>query len=93
MPIEIDGPVFVTAIEHRHGTNFYINRTEEGASKALYQYVIGEWEDEDIHLTTNPDTDAPFGGWGQYDESTAIAIYFEHVDTEYWVLGQATVEE
>lgn len=90
--IEITGPVFVTIIEHRHGSNFYVNRTEEGALLALYAYVVGEWENEDIAAQRDRTNDGqPFGPIEQYDHSTAIEIYFEQVATEYWIMDQASV--
>lgn len=35
--------VFVLAIEHRHGTDISVHRTEKGARRALHAYVTDNW--------------------------------------------------
>jgi hypothetical protein len=35
--------VHVLAIEHRHGTDISVHRTETGARLALYDYVAENW--------------------------------------------------
>lgn len=40
--------VYVLSIDHKHGTNTYIHRTEEGRRAALLDYVAEEWDREMI---------------------------------------------
>lgn len=85
--------IHVTCIEHRHGTNFYANRTPEGAFQALYTYVCDEWVNEQIAEQRNPQTNTPFGPIGHYDPPAAIEIYFEQVGTEHWSRDEVVLED
>ena len=37
--------VWVLVIEHKHGTDIYVNATEERARKALYEYCAASWDE------------------------------------------------
>lgn len=69
--------VFVTSIEHRHGTNVYANATEAGALDALYAYVDQEWESEGLLEKEGP--------IDNFSTEKAIELYFEEMeDSETW---------
>ena len=38
--------VYVTTVDHRHGTNIYVNKTRKGAEEELLGYVTENWESE-----------------------------------------------
>ena len=40
--------VFVTVVNHRHGTDIWVNKTNKGALRALYKYVQEWWEDSGV---------------------------------------------
>lgn len=74
--------VYVTSIEHKHGTNFYVNRSKQGAVNALYDYVE-EWWDEAVPAGCGPISD--------YDKATAIEMYFENNGYESWTMDESTI--
>lgn len=80
----------MTSIEHRHGTDLYANRTDEGALDTLHGYVVDNWEREDVDKMLDDDK-KPYGPVDTYDKSTAIKIYFECIDGEYWSMQEITV--
>lgn len=40
--------VIVLLIDHRHGTDVSLHRTQKGAHKALVEYVRDEWKNEQL---------------------------------------------
>ena len=71
----------VLSVEHKHGTNTSIHRTEESARDALHDYVAMWWERE---MGDEPMPD----GSGQ-----AIEAYFDRVQTEFWESIEASMPE
>lgn len=67
-----------------------MNRTDEGALAALHAYVVQEWQTEGVHLLLDEDQ-KPYGPVDGYDQNTAIEIYFECVDGEYWSMQEITI--
>lgn len=62
--------VYVTTIEHRHGRNIYVNKTETGAYKEVEQYVIDNWTGE---LPAE-----------NYKKESAVEQYFHSVEEEFF---------
>lgn len=71
--------IWVLVIEHRHGANTYVHKTEAGAQQSLRAYVDDNWAQE---LGTRPVPD---------DEEDMIAEYFERVDDEHYSLDTNTL--
>ena len=78
--------VWVLTINHRHGTNIYVNKTEKGALAELSGYVYDNWDE----LTQRSDTPA-IGISPDSDE--AISYYFEVQTDEYYEIEQVAVGE
>lgn len=72
---------WVLHINHKHGDNITIHRTEAGAQKRLAGYVDEWWEHE---TTSEPKPDKP-------DE--AVAQYFQIVEPEYYELTCQSILE
>lgn len=67
--------VFTLTIDHRHGTDVYVNATEEGRLGALYGYACAWWADArrgDDTLPAAPPEDA----------DDAIDLYFDALGGE-----------
>jgi len=64
--------VYVTSIEHKYGTNIYVNKTEEGARTEIEDYVIENW-----------DSEMPKGQLIQVSEN-AVEDYFNEVEEEFY---------
>lgn len=79
--------VWVLIIEHRHGSNIYVNKTKDGAAGELFSYV-SEWWDEVRgrgRWGVNDPGDIPA------DRDEAIETYFEVVSDEFYTLEQCHV--
>ncbi len=77
--------VWVLVIDHRHGTDSSVHRTEGGAREALHSYVVQFW-------------DEVVGRHGLADKmpedpSEAIDAYFEAMEDEGYTLGPAELGE
>jgi hypothetical protein len=75
--------VFVVAIEHRHGTSFSVCLTQDDADQVVVDWVDRWWENELLpaEAPKPPVIDA-----------VAVTSYFEHVDSESFLIEQVTVE-
>lgn len=73
--------VWVAFIEHRHGSDFWVNRSEEGSIDALYEYVNQWWDGEGLE-----------GDITAFDKRAAIEAYFEHVGHEFYSRSAVTVQ-
>lgn len=64
--------VYVLTIDHKHGQNVYVNRTEEGARKELETYVTENWESE-----------MPADRYIQVSDN-AVGEYFHETEGEFY---------
>lgn len=69
--------VWILRIDHRHGDNSSVHRSQEGAYAALAAYVRTQWEDEmpkDEQLPSTPDeaVDAYFARMNERDEFYSV---------------------
>lgn len=71
--------VWVLAIDHRHGTNLTVHRSEEGACASLLAYVQDNWTQE-LGQAVQPN-----------DEDELIETYFERVEDESYTIEPAEV--
>lgn len=76
--------VWVGRISHRHGTDFYVAKTEEGLFRQLAKYCREWWVDTEI------DAEPP------NDDPACVFVYFESpsvMDTETFEISTATLED
>jgi hypothetical protein len=69
---ESDEDLWVLVIEHRHGTDVTIHRSEGGARRTLYGFVDQWWTDE-----------MPPGKECPANPHDAIYEYFDHTEESY----------
>ena len=77
--------VWIMIVHHKHGRNYYVNSTYDGAYNSLYKYVKDEWGDaQELYAYHNPDKgrDLPI----PEDKDEAIETYFglQGEDGEEW---------
>ena len=84
--------LYTLTIDHKHGTDTRVFRTEEGAHAALASWArewwpveVGRWRDEDDNCPTQEQFDA-------LPDNEAISEYFERVNESY-SLDSATLED
>jgi hypothetical protein len=63
--------VFLASIDHKHGTNRSLHRTEAAAMAEVYDYVVHWWDFED--------------GMPE-DRAEAIGAYFEAAEDEFYAV-------
>jgi hypothetical protein len=77
--------VHVTVINHRHGENVYVNRTDEGRDAEVVRWA-GEWWEglQDM-----------FEDWPAFDSFAtpmdAARYYFEHNEREYVEIHESVI--
>lgn len=71
--------VWVLVIEHRHGFDVFVHRTQEGARQRLLAFVL-EWWDREMDGAPQPDS-----------PDLAIDMYFEENDREFYSLDDCVV--
>lgn len=81
--------VWVAAVDHRHGRDFWLSKTSAGATQALADYCRDNWDELTGRIGLIGDEAAPEVAPGDDDE--AIRIYFEIVTDEFFDLNQAAV--
>ena len=74
-----DENMWVLMVEHRHGTDVSIHRTEQGAKDALTVYVDYWWGRE------FPGAAAPA------DDNERVTEYFERIHDEFHTINEAPV--
>ena len=78
--IQSDSHVHVAVINHRHGSNVYVHKSEEGLCKAIYAYVREYWEENNTdELPT--------------DQQVAISAYFEDAADETLTMDSVKLED
>jgi len=84
-----DDRVWVLAIEHRHGTELSVHRTDTSAYKAVFEWVQ-EWWDNEMPVTSIHPPHRPIM---PTDHTKAIGAYFENVDNEDYIIVQSTIQD
>src|ERR1017187_1356209 len=72
--------VQVLMVEHRHGTNTSVHRTEEAARDELHGYVVMWWEQE-MEDQVMPE-----------DRDEAIKAYFEAQEGEFYKIVESSLD-
>lgn len=70
--------VWLLTIDHRHGTDTFVHKTEDGAKATLVCYVEDWWSEQ------CGDLEIP-------DDDVAITAYFDAAGDEYYSLEERTV--
>jgi hypothetical protein len=87
----VTSEVWILDIDHRHGNNTGVYRTERSARAALYTYVSAYWGEVAGSAYTAAD-----GSAGQVpaavpaDHDTAIDTYFDAHPSENWEIRRAS---
>lgn len=77
----MEDKVWVLVIEHRHGFNHYVNKTNEGMLNALAEYCK-EWWEELQYSEEIPS-----------DRGELIDTYFDNVYEEWYTYEEVTIHE
>lgn len=70
--------LYLLEIHHRHGTDLFVHRTNEGAANQLIEYVRDNWDKRTE---------------GEYWKETAIDKYFESREDEHFDINIMTVRD
>lgn len=71
--------VWVLVIEHRHGFNHYVNRTEDGMIETLANYCEEWWDETDIEEAM------------PIDFAERIDMYFSNIYEEWYTTDTAFI--
>lgn len=80
--MEIGSDVFVTVIEHKHGTDLKVHADHDNAMEQVLAYVNEWWEVE-----------APSDVERPQERDELIETYFEVVDDEFVLIERTTLRE
>jgi hypothetical protein len=78
-----DMQLWVLTIEHRHGQNTTLYRTEDAAKQAVAEYVDEWWNQEATRWGSEAKPD---------DNTEKVDRYFERVEDEFYSINSATVQ-
>jgi hypothetical protein len=72
--------VFTASVDHKHGVNTYMARSEDGTYEELHEYVQEGWEEIESDVAFANEVD---GFPIPEDHKEAVELYFEHHPNEY----------
>ena len=84
--------IHTALISHRHGTDFYVSRTEDGIYSKVADYCRQYWSElnNSGHTEEDADETAPPKDWS---DKEIVAHYFEEHGTEGVDIGTADLED